>query len=62
MAIKTNSGKLDGEVFYASEETVANAGVKDWNLVADKAREDLQAFWAAEAEELEWFKKWDGPG
>jgi acetyl-CoA synthetase len=59
MAIETNSGKLDGEVFYASEETVANAGVRDWNSVADKARDNLQAFWAAEAEELEWFKKWD---
>ena len=59
MAIKTNPGKLDGEVFYASEETVANAGVRDWNSVADKARDNLQAFWAAEAEELEWFKKWD---
>jgi len=27
--------------------------------MADFARKDLGAFWGKEAEELEWFRKWD---
>ena len=57
-----NSGKsngLVGEVFYPSEAVVAEARLKDWDALAEKARRDPQAFWAAEAEELEWFQKWD---
>jgi acetyl-CoA synthetase len=33
--------------------------VKDWGGLAEQAQKDIQAFWAAEAGELEWFKKWD---
>ncbi len=51
--------KLEGEVFYPSPEVVAQARVKDWDAVARRAGEDLEGFWAAEAEELEWYRKWD---
>ena len=47
-----NSGKsngLVGEVFYPSETVVAEARLKDWDALAEKARRDPQAFWAAEA-------------
>ena len=50
---------LEGEVFYPSAEVVANARVKDWDAVARRAHDDLEGFWAAEAQELEWTKKWD---
>ena len=50
---------LEGEVFYPSAEAVASARVKDWDALARRAHDDLQGFWAAEAEELEWTKKWD---
>jgi acetyl-CoA synthetase len=56
------SGKptdMEGEVFYPSKEVVTQARLKDWNALADKAAKDLEGFWAAEAEELEWFQKWD---
>ncbi len=56
------SGKptdMEGEVFYPSEEVVTQARLKDWNALAEKAAKDLEGFWAAEAEELEWFQKWD---
>ncbi len=33
--------------------------MKDWGGLAEQAQKDIQAFWAAEAGELEWFKKWD---
>ena len=51
--------ELEGEVFYPSPEVVAQARVKDWAEVARRASEDLEGFWGAEAEELEWYRKWD---
>ncbi len=51
--------QLEGDVYFPSEAVVQQARLKDWDEMAEKARKDPQAFWAAEAEELEWFKKWD---
>ncbi|MEP6895570.1 MAG: acetate--CoA ligase [Chloroflexota bacterium] len=51
--------KLEGDVYYPSDEIVAQANAKDWDELAARALKDPQAFWAAEAEELEWFQKWD---
>jgi acetyl-CoA synthetase len=50
---------LEGEVFYPSAEVLANARVKDWDALARRAKEDLEGFWAEEAQELEWYRKWD---
>lgn len=58
MMAKTQQ-ELEGEVYYPSEQVVAQATVQDWEALAEFARKDLQGFWAKEAEELEWFKKWD---
>src|SRR5512135_368951 len=57
--MKPKSTQLEGEVFYPSAEVVAQARVKDWDAIARRASEDLEGFWAAEAEELEWYRKWD---
>ncbi|GAB4537994.1 MAG: acetate--CoA ligase [Anaerolineales bacterium] len=51
--------EMEGEVYYPSEEVIAQARVKDWDALAAKAEKDLQGFWAEEASELEWYKKWD---
>jgi acetyl-CoA synthetase len=51
--------QMEGEVYYPSEEVVAQARLKDWDALAEKAGKDLQGFWADEAAELEWFQKWD---
>ena len=50
---------LEGEVYYPSADVVAQARVKDWEALAKRADEDLPGFWAAEAEELEWYRKWN---
>ena len=42
MAIETKPGKIEGDVYFASEETIGTARVKDWDAVADKARGDLR--------------------
>jgi acetyl-CoA synthetase len=51
--------KMEGEIYYPSDEVIAQAYLKDWEKTAEFARNDLQGFWKKEAEELEWFKKWD---
>src|SRR5512136_559234 len=59
-AVKSNGKQksLSGDVYYPSDSVVEAAKLKDWDALAEKARQDPQAFWAAEAEELEWFEKW----
>ena len=59
MAKTSKPKELEGEVYYPSEQVVAQARLKDWDALAEKAGKDLQGFWAEEASELEWFKKWD---
>ena len=54
-----NKKQMEGDVYYPSEEVVAQARLKDWDALAEKAHKDLQGFWADEARELEWFKPWD---
>ncbi len=51
--------KLNGEVYYPSGEVVNNANLKDWDNLNEFASKNLEGFWAKEAEELEWFGKWD---
>jgi len=50
--------KLHGEVFYPSPEVIKNANAKCDELYSF-AEKDYLAFWAREAENLHWFKKWD---
>ena len=51
--------ELEGDVYYPSDEVIAQVNLKDWDATAAFALKDPQAFWAKEAEELEWFEKWD---
>ena len=51
--------ELEGEVFQPSPEVTAQTRVKDWDQLARRALEDPEGFWAAEAEELEWYRKWE---
>ena len=59
MARNTKPKEMEGDVYYPSEEVVAQAVLKDWDTLAERARKDLQGFWADEASELEWYKKSD---
>jgi acetyl-CoA synthetase len=51
--------EMEGDVYYPSDEVVAQANVPDWDKMANFALKDLEGFWGERAEELEWFKKWD---
>jgi acetyl-CoA synthetase len=59
MAKSGKQNEMEGEVYYPSEQVVAQARLKDWEALAEKAGRDLEGFWAEEASELEWYKKWD---
>ncbi len=47
------------DVYKPSSEIIANANVKSYEELAQWAGEDLPGFWAAQAEQFEWFQKWD---
>src|SRR5579872_618427 len=48
----------EGRTFPPSEEFKRGASVTDPEIY-ERARQDLEAFWAKEAERLDWFQKWD---
>jgi acetyl-CoA synthetase len=50
---------LSGEVFYPSKEIVKKAHSKNYAEMSKFASDDLEGFWAKEAKNLHWFKKWD---
>jgi acetyl-CoA synthetase len=50
---------LSGEVYYPSPEVLERAYIKNYEEAYSRAMQDLEAFWAERAEELEWFRKWD---
>ena len=52
------AGLLDVETFPPPEEFREQALLKD-PAVYEQAMSDPQAWWAAQAEELEWFQKWN---
>ncbi|GAB4553236.1 MAG: acetate--CoA ligase [Anaerolineae bacterium] len=45
--------------YYPSDEVVQNAYVKDYEALYNRAAANPQAFWAEQAEALEWYQKWD---
>ncbi len=51
--------KMEGDVYYPSDEVVEQANIPDWDEMAQFALKNLEGFWAERAEELEWFEKWD---
>jgi acetyl-CoA synthetase len=55
MAVK----KLEGDVYYPPKEITENANVKDYDKLYKYSIEHREEFWAEEAENLHWFKKWD---
>ncbi|MCL4504614.1 MAG: acetate--CoA ligase [Chloroflexi bacterium] len=56
---KGNGTKEGADLYYPSADVVERAQVKDWNALADFSSKDPMGFWAARAEELGWYQKWD---
>jgi acetyl-CoA synthetase len=47
------------EIYPPSQEVIDYATIKDYDSMYKESLENREAFWAKEAERLEWFKKWD---
>ena len=54
-----DQASLTGEVFHPSVDVLNHAVLQDWDALAKLAEKDLEGFWAKEAEDLEWYRKWD---
>jgi acetyl-CoA synthetase len=46
------------EWYYPAEEVVNNAHVKDYDALYKEAMSDIEAFWAKQAESLDWYEPW----
>lgn len=59
MGKKTKKTIKDPNVFYPSDSIVSNANVKEYDKLYKRSIKDREGFWAEQAENLEWYKKWD---
>ncbi|MCL2157081.1 MAG: acetate--CoA ligase [Methanobrevibacter sp.] len=55
---KNNSLKEDNKVFSPNTQVIESANIKDWDKEIHKGK-DIEKYWSMEAEQLDWFKKWD---
>ena len=49
----------DNSLFYPSKEVIKKARIKDYDKLYKKSIADREGFWAAEAAELHWYRKWE---
>ncbi len=47
------------KIFYPSKEIIESSLVKDYEKLYQESIKNPEKFWEKEADELEWFKKWD---
>lgn len=47
------------EWYYPADDIVKNAHVPDYDAHYKEAMQDIEAFWAKQADTLDWFKRWD---
>jgi acetyl-CoA synthetase len=46
-------------IYKPSDEVILRARINDWDALKKQSDADPMAFWAARADELSWYKKWD---
>jgi acetyl-CoA synthetase len=56
---ENNAPKNEVEIFHPSNEIVNSANVKEYEELYKYSTEKREEFWAKQAENLSWFKKWD---
>ena len=49
----------NGDVYYPSSDFLSKSDMPAWDPAAHKSEQDLQAFWAERANELEWYQPWN---
>ena len=56
---KEKTNQSNTEIFNPSKEITKNANVKEYDKLYKYSIDNREKFWAEQAEELEWYKKWD---
>jgi acetyl-CoA synthetase len=59
MATNKSINNNNGDFYFPGKEIVKKANVKEYESLYKKSIEDRESFWGAEANSLEWFRKWD---
>lgn len=54
-----NQGSNGPEIYPPSAEVIEEATIKEYDETYQYSITNREAFWAEEAERLEWFEKWD---
>ena len=49
----------DERFYYPPQHIIDNAHIKDYESLYASSIADRESFWASEAEQLQWYKKWD---
>ena len=57
--LKVVPKSLEGEVHHPSQEVVGNARVREYEELYRRSIADPEAYWGAQAAELDWYRKWD---
>ncbi len=55
----TKTTAMESEIFHPPPEVVEAANVKEYDQLYKRSIEDREGFWAEQAEQLEWYQKWD---
>lgn len=53
------NGEMDGDIYNPSEEIASKAYIQDYTAMYKRSLEDPELFWADQAEELDWYEKWE---
>lgn len=53
------NSEMDGDIYYPSEEIASKAYIQDYTAMYKRSLEDPELFWADQAEELDWYEKWE---
>lgn len=53
------NSEMDGDIYYPSEEIVSKAYIQDYTAMYKRSLEDPELFWADQAEDLDWYEKWE---
>ncbi len=59
MAKSSTAAQHQSDVYQPDKSIVENAHVKDYDTLYKRSVADREGFWADEASNLEWYKKWD---
>jgi acetyl-CoA synthetase len=55
----TKTPAMESDIYYPPEEIVKTANVPEYEALYQRSITDREGFWAEQAENLEWYQRWD---